>query len=79
MPTSAVFLDTTATDADDEAEGKFINEFYTRADAEACIQALIIGPTQLTATFPSGRAEISPATSCQPPPARRCAGEIHNM
>lgn len=47
VTTYAVFLDTTAPDSDgnDEAEGELINEFDTRAEAEACIQALIIGPT----------------------------------
>ena len=39
MPTSAVFLDTTATDADDEAEGKFINEFYTLPDLASYLQS----------------------------------------
>ncbi|MDM0013453.1 hypothetical protein QTH87_13505 [Variovorax sp. J22P168] len=44
LKTYVVFLDTTEPDAEnDEHEGEVINEFYTREEAEACIQALIVG------------------------------------
>lgn len=46
LTTYALFLDTSDPDADDEeAEGELIDEFYTRAEAEAAMQALIVGPT----------------------------------